>query len=50
MAAFAAAEFIMDFLKTKAPFWKFEETEGEGGWVAAKDVDDQAAKRWQEAG
>ncbi|AVO45655.1 molybdenum cofactor biosynthesis protein MoaE [Phreatobacter cathodiphilus] len=47
-AAFAAAEFIMDFLKTRAPFWKFEETGGEGGWVAAKDVDDAAADRWSQ--
>lgn len=45
-AAFAAAEFIMDFLKTKAPFWKFEETAGKGAWVAAKDADDQAVDRW----
>jgi molybdopterin synthase catalytic subunit len=47
-AAFAAAEFIMDFLKTRAPFWKFEETGGQGGWVAAKDVDDAAADRWSQ--
>lgn len=49
-AAFAAAEFIMDFLKTRAPFWKFEETGGSGGWVAAKDADDAAADRWTAAG
>lgn len=46
-AAFAAAEFIMDFLKTQAPFWKFEETGGEGCWVAAKQSDDEAAARWR---
>ncbi|QCI63420.1 molybdenum cofactor biosynthesis protein MoaE [Phreatobacter stygius] len=45
-AAFQAAEFLMDYLKTRAPFWKFEE-KGEGaGWVAAKDEDDSAAERW----
>lgn len=48
-AAFAAAEFLMDFLKTRAPFWKFEETGGEGAWVAAKEADDAAATRWQAA-
>ncbi|MBK5958766.1 molybdenum cofactor biosynthesis protein MoaE [Rhodoplanes elegans] len=45
--AFAAAEFLMDFLKTRAPFWKKEERPGETGWVAAKDVDDTAAARWE---
>lgn len=45
-AAFQAAEFLMDFLKTRAPFWKYEER-GEGaGWVAAKDEDDRAMARW----
>jgi molybdopterin synthase catalytic subunit len=48
-AAFAAAEFLMDFLKTRAPFWKFEETGGEGAWVAAKEADDAAALRWESA-
>lgn len=46
-AAFAAAEFLMDFLKTNAPFWKFEETGDGGGWVAAKAEDDAAADRWK---
>lgn len=46
-AAFAAAEFLMDFLKTDAPFWKFEETPAGGGWVAAKAGDDEAAARWK---
>lgn len=46
-AAFAAAEFLMDFLKTNAPFWKFEETGKGGGWVAAKEADDDAVARWQ---
>jgi len=46
--AFAAAEFLMDYLKTRAPFWKKERrTDGtDGGWVAAKSEDDAAAKRW----
>lgn len=47
-AAFAAAEFLMDFLKTQAPFWKFEETGSGGGWVAARAEDDAAAERWAE--
>lgn len=46
--AFAAAEFLMDFLKTRAPFWKREHhADGSrGGWVAAKATDDDAAARW----
>lgn len=46
--AFAAAEFLMDYLKTRAPFWKKERRVdgGEGGWVAAKSEDDVAAARW----
>ena len=49
-AAFAAAEFLMDYLKTRAPFWKKEHrADGrEGGWVEAKASDDAAAERWQE--
>lgn len=48
--AFAAAEFMMDYLKTRAPFWKKERrVDGaEGGWVAAKSEDDAAAARWAE--
>jgi len=47
-AAFEAAEFLMDFLKTRAPFWKKEHLRsGESGdWVAAKDDDDRASDRW----
>jgi molybdopterin synthase catalytic subunit len=47
--AFAAAEFMMDYLKTRAPFWKKERrVDGtDGGWVAAKDADDAAAARWE---
>ncbi len=45
-AAFSACEFIMDYLKTDAPFWK-KETDAQGGnWVEAKNSDDLAKKRW----
>ena len=44
--AFAANEFLVDWLKTKAPFWKQEETPQGARWVEAQDSDDQAAKRW----
>ena len=44
--AFAACEFIMDFLKTRAPFWKKEDTPDGGRWVAARASDDAAADRW----
>lgn len=49
-AAFEAAEYLMDFLKTHAPFWKKEHmaTGETGSWVAAKDEDDAAADRWKE--
>ncbi|MBZ8134897.1 molybdenum cofactor biosynthesis protein MoaE [Afifella sp. IM 167] len=48
-AAFEAASFLMDYLKTRAPFWKKEERiDGtEGGWVEAKESDDAAAERWE---
>ena len=45
--AFAACEFIMDYLKTQAPFWKKEETADGGRWVDAREADDAAAARWQ---
>jgi molybdopterin synthase catalytic subunit len=45
--AFAAAEFLMDYLKTQAPFWKREERSGEASWVEAKGADDAAAARWK---
>jgi molybdopterin synthase catalytic subunit len=45
--AFAACEFIMDFLKTRAPFWKREATPDGGRWVDARETDDSAAARWQ---
>jgi molybdopterin synthase catalytic subunit len=44
--AFAAAEFLMDYLKTRAPFWKQEERAGATAWVAATEADDAAADRW----
>jgi molybdopterin synthase catalytic subunit len=46
-AAFAAAEFLMDYLKTKAPFWKKVEAAGVTHWVEARAVDDAAAARWK---
>ncbi|WP_108814085.1 molybdenum cofactor biosynthesis protein MoaE [Loktanella sp. Alg231-35] len=45
-AAFAAADFLMDYLKSRAPFWKKEVTEQAETWVAAKDADEDALKRW----
>ena len=49
-AAFEAAEFLMDFLKTQAPFWKKEtRADGSGGWVDARECDDTALTRWQDA-
>lgn len=44
--AFAAAEFLMDYLKSRAPFWKQEVTSEGTDWVAAKDADEDALKRW----
>jgi len=46
-AAFAACEFIMDYLKTQAPFWKKEQTAQGARWVEARASDDQAAERWR---
>ena len=46
--AFAACEFIMDYLKTQAPFWKKEETPGGARWVEARASDGEAAQRWQQ--
>ncbi len=46
--AFAACEFLMDFLKTRAPFWKKEQTAAGSRWVDARDTDAQAAGRWTE--
>ncbi len=48
-AAFAAADFLMDYLKTRAPFWKKEVgADGAERWVDARDSDDAAAERWQD--
>ena len=49
-AAFAAAEFLMDYLKTRAPFWKQIEKAGGTNWVEAKTSDDAAAARWRAPG
>src|SRR6201996_7994456 len=48
-AAFAAAEFLMDYLKTRAPFWKQVEKASGKTWVEAKATDDSAAERWAQA-
>ena len=45
--SFKACEFLMDYLKTQAPFWKKEQTPSGERWVEAKDSDDQAKSRWQ---
>ena len=45
-AAFEAAEFLMDYLKNRAPFWKKEEREQGSSWVAAKAEDEEALERW----
>ncbi len=44
--AFAACEFVMDYLKTRAPFWKKEFTENGAHWVDARDADETAVARW----
>ncbi|NUS22245.1 MAG: molybdenum cofactor biosynthesis protein MoaE [Mesorhizobium sp.] len=51
-AAFEAANFLMDYLKSRAPFWKKEHLAdgSEGGWVEAKEADDHAADRWKKPG
>jgi molybdopterin synthase catalytic subunit len=49
-AAFAAAEFLMDYLKTRAPFWKQVEQSNGKIWVEAKETDDAAAGRWSAPG
>ena len=48
--AFAACEFIMDYLKTRAPFWKKETTPAGTRWVEARSSDDEAAARWSGVG
>ena len=44
--AFSACEFVMDYLKTRAPFWKKEQTLEGARWIDAREVDDVAAQRW----
>ena len=46
-AAFEACQFLIDWLKTKAPFWKLEDTDKGAAWVGAHASDDQAAARWE---
>ncbi len=46
--AFEAAEFLMDYLKSRAPFWKKEVSSDDASWVAAKEEDEAALGRWQE--
>ena len=46
-AAFQAAEFLMDYLKTRAPFWKLEERPSGANWVDARSEDDESIKRWR---
>jgi molybdopterin synthase catalytic subunit len=48
--AFAACEFVMDYLKTRAPFWKKEQTPEGGRWVESRASDDTAAERWRPKG
>src|ERR1700687_4212809 len=47
-AAFSACQFLMDYLKTRAPFWKQEERPTGASWVDAKPSDDEAAEKWRE--
>lgn len=47
-AAFESCEFLIDWLKTKAPFWKLEETVAGAHWIDARETDDAAAARWAE--
>ena len=46
-AALESCQFLIDWLKTKAPFWKLEETAAGAQWVAARESDDEAAERWR---
>jgi molybdopterin synthase catalytic subunit len=48
-AAFEACEYLMDYLKTRAPFWKKEERGGAASWVEARSSDDAAAERWRKS-
>ncbi|PCI76165.1 MAG: molybdopterin synthase catalytic subunit [SAR86 cluster bacterium] len=46
-AAFESAEFIMDYLKSEAPFWKKQKSENESSWIESRDTDKAALDRWQ---
>lgn len=46
-AAFEAASFLMDYLKTRAPFWKKEDRNGDAQWVDARESDGEAMKKWE---
>jgi molybdopterin synthase catalytic subunit len=48
--AFSACEFVMDYLKTEAPFWKKETTPGGERWVDAREADETARRRWETGG
>jgi molybdopterin synthase catalytic subunit len=51
LAAFEAAQFLMDYLKSRAPFWKKEQTTtGEGTWVDARECDQASVERWNKDG
>jgi molybdopterin synthase catalytic subunit len=47
-AALASCAFLIDWLKTKAPFWKLEETQSGEHWVAAREADEDAARKWRD--
>jgi len=49
-ASLKSCEFLIDWLKTKAPFWKLEDTKSGARWVAAQKEDDAAAERWEKTG
>tara|TARA_R110002049_G_scaffold56036_18_gene154933 strand:- start:4242 stop:4718 length:477 start_codon:yes stop_codon:yes gene_type:complete len=49
-AAFSACEFVMDFLKTQAPFWKKEQSSGDAHWVEPRETDSSRLARWREDG
>ena len=48
-AAFESAEFIMDYLKSEAPFWKKQKSESESSWIESRDTDKAALDRWQKS-
>jgi molybdopterin synthase catalytic subunit len=48
-AAFESAEFIMDYLKSEAPFWKKQKSESESSWIESRDTDKAALDRWKKS-